>query len=142
MSKYHENHQIFLLICLIFFFPVALFSCAFKEQYNLKHPAAAQVNDIHLWDFGQAREGTSLEHSFILKNFKDRPLTITSIHTSCGCTVSKSQKKYLLPQEFTRIDVKFNTQGYSGDVEQHVYVHTDDASESIVKFSVKAEVVK
>ena len=95
-----------------------------------------------MWDFGQVREGVSLEHSFILENSKPNPLIITNMHTSCGCTVSETQKKHLLPGEYTQINVKFHTQGYSGKVEQYIYIHTDDAYEPIIKFSVKAEVVK
>ena len=95
-----------------------------------------------MWDFGQIKEGVSLEHSFILKNSQEKPMVITGMHTSCGCTVSETQKKYLSPGESTRINIKFHTQGYSGRVQQYVYVHTDDAAESIIKFSVTAEVVK
>jgi hypothetical protein len=140
MSKCQQGRPTLTSIFLIFFLPVILFSCALKEQYNLKSPSA--LEDPHIWDFGQVREGSSLEHAFILKNTKDRPLTITSMNTSCGCTVSETQKKQLLPGEYTRINVKFHTQGYSGRVQQHVYVHTDDAAQSIIKFSVMAEVVK
>jgi hypothetical protein len=140
MLKCYESSPIFIAIFLFFFFPVVLLSCVSKEQYNLKEPKAS--NDIYMWDFGQVKEGEVLEHSFILRNSKDKPVVIVNMHTSCGCTVSETQKKHLLPGEYTQINVKFHTQGYSGKVEQYVYVHTDDVSVPIIKFSVKAEVVK
>lgn len=140
MLKYQESLPISISIFLIFFSPLFLLSCASREYLNLKESRAQ--DDFYLWDFGQVKEGASLEHGFILKNSKDKPLVITGTHTSCGCTVSDTQKNQLLPGEDTRINVKFNTQGYSGPVQQYVYVHTDDISQPIIKFSVKAEVVK
>lgn len=139
MSKYDGSFCVFTSIFLFFFFPAVLLSCVAKGQYNLKGPK--QSGDIHMWDFGQIKEGVSLEHSFILKNPKDKPLIITGMHTSCGCTVSQAQKNHLLPGESTQISVKFHTQGYSGKVEQYVYVHTDDATDPVIKFSVKADLV-
>ena len=96
----------------------------------------------NLWDFGQVKEGLILKHDFILKNDSQKALKITGTHTSCGCTVSKVEKNILLPGEETLIGVKFNSVGYSGPIEQYVYVNTDDAQNPILKFTVKAQVIK
>ena len=138
--NFFENLPRFLSIFLILFFLLALFSCVSTEQYSLDQPNIS--GDIRVWDFGQVKEGDVLEHSFLLRNFQDKPLFISNIHTSCGCTVSETPKKYLLPGEQAPIKVKFHTQGYSGLVQQQVYVHTDCVSTPIIKFSVKAEVLK
>jgi hypothetical protein len=140
MSKHYESPPRFILILLIFFAPLVLFSCVSTEQHNLNESNTAA--DTRIWNFGQVKEGVVLEHSFILRNSWDKPLAISGMHTSCGCTVSEAPKKNLLPGEHTPINVKFHTQGYSGMVEQYVYVHTDDAMEPIIKFSIKAELVK
>ena len=103
-------------------------------------PAPAQQQD--LWDFGQVKEGLILKHDFLLKNESQKALKITGTHTSCGCAVSKVEKNTLLPGEETLIGVKFNTVGYSGPVEQYVYVNTDDTENPILKFTVKAQVIK
>lgn len=92
------------------------------------------------WDFGKARQGTVLKHDFILKNETKDILKINNIHTSCGCTVSEADKKSLMPQESTAITVSFNTQGYSGPVQQFVYVNTDNADPAIIKFTIKAQI--
>ncbi|MFH0918617.1 MAG: DUF1573 domain-containing protein [Candidatus Omnitrophota bacterium] len=94
------------------------------------------------WDFGKVKPGVVLKHAFLLKNETNDILGINSIHTSCGCTVSDSDKKSLTPQESTTITVSFNSKGYSGPVTQFVYVNTDNADLSIIKFTIKAEVVK
>jgi hypothetical protein len=94
------------------------------------------------WDFGRVKQGAVLKHDFILKNETKDILKINNINTSCGCTVSSSDKKSLMPQESTAITVSFNSRGYSGAVYQFVYVNTDNPDLKIVKFTIKAQVVK
>jgi len=94
------------------------------------------------WDFGQVKPGVVIKHDFILKNQSNDILEITNIHTSCGCTVSESAKKSLMPLESTKITVSFDSKGYSGEIKQFVYVHTDNADLAIVKFTIKAQVIK
>ena len=98
--------------------------------------------DPNAWDFGQVKQGMVLKHDFILKNETDNILKINNIHTSCGCTASESAKKSLMPQESTTIIVSFNSKGYLGAVTQFVYVNTDNADLAIIKFTIKAQVVK
>ncbi|MDD5120577.1 MAG: DUF1573 domain-containing protein [Candidatus Omnitrophica bacterium] len=94
------------------------------------------------WDFGRVKQGEVLKHDFILKNETSDILEINSVNSSCGCTVSKADKKSLLPQSSTAISVTFNTKGYLGNVKQFVYVNTDNADMAIIKFTIKAEIVK
>lgn len=103
-------------------------------------PNLPQRQDI--WDFGQMKEGLILKHDFLIKNESQKALNITGTNTSCGCTVSKVEKNTLSPGEATLIEVKFNSLGYSGPVEQYVYVNTDDAGNPVLKFTVKAQVIK
>lgn len=125
---------VFLLSCIIF-----QFSCS-GAQAGL-NAVEIKVNPYE-WDFGQVKQGSIVKHNFIFKNESNDVLGINSIHTSCGCTVSDSDKKSLLPQSSTTITVSFNSQGYLGAVQQFVYVNTDSADLSIVKFTIKAFVVK
>jgi hypothetical protein len=97
--------------------------------------------DLNHWDFGKVKPEAVLKHDFILKNQTKDILKINNIHSSCGCTVSTSDKQSLLPQESTVIKVIFNSHGYSGPVTQFVYVNTDNPDLAIIKFTVKAEVV-
>ena len=100
------------------------------------------TSDPNEWDFGQVKQGTISKHDFILKNETNDILEINNIHSSCGCTASESDKKTLLPQESTVIKVTFNSQGYLGPVQQFVYVNTDNTDLPIIKFTIKANVVK
>jgi hypothetical protein len=104
--------------------------------------AEKEKTDPNQWDFGKVKEGAVLKHEFTLKNETNDILGINNIHTSCGCTVSESTKKSLLPQSSTVITVSFNSKGYLGPVTQFVYVNTDNADISIVKFTIKADIQK
>jgi hypothetical protein len=129
--------RIFLCLLLLVF-PVT--GCYSQQQDSAKQ--AQKPRDPYTWDFGQVKKGTVLKHDFTLKNESDKVLNILSVNTSCGCTVSKVQKKKLLPQEQTLIEVKFNTKGYSGPVQQYVYVNTDSLDNPVIKYIIKAELVK
>lgn len=104
--------------------------------------AYAQKADPNEWDFGRVKQGKVLVHEFELKNGSNKVLTINNIHTSCGCTVSKAEKGSLRPKESTKIRVTFNTRGYAGKISQYAYVNTDSPDNPIIRFIIKAEVVK
>ncbi|MDD5060121.1 MAG: DUF1573 domain-containing protein [Candidatus Omnitrophica bacterium] len=114
----------------------------FLLSFLLLGSAYAQEVDPNEWDFGKVKQGKVLVHEFVLKNESDKVLNITNIHTSCGCTVSKAGKESLKPKESTKIKITFNTRGYSGQTKQHAYVNTDSPDNPIIRFIIKAEVVK
>jgi len=102
----------------------------------------AKNPDPYTWDFGRVRQGEILRHDFLLKNESNKVLNIKSVDTSCGCTVSKTKKSALLPQEATLIEVNFDSKGYLGPVQQVVYVNTDRLDTPVIRYIIKAEVVK
>jgi hypothetical protein len=116
-------------------FLLSLFVCQFAF-------AGDDIADPREWDFGQVKQGEVLKHDFLLKNDTVDVLKINSINTSCGCTASQADKQEILPGESATINVTFNSHGYLGEVKQFVYVNTDNADLSIVRFIIKAQVVK
>ena len=133
-----------LLILLFLSFPLQ--GCYSQNQEEITSQAEitdqAEIPDPYSWDFAQVKEGEVLEHTFVLKNESEKTLTIKEVNTSCGCTAFKVEKKVLLPGESTEIEVQFNTKGYSGLTQQYVYVHTDSLDKPIIRFIIKAEVIK
>lgn len=102
--------------------------------------SVCQAEDPYTWDFGQVKPGEVVTHDFIFKNETGKELKIKDTNTSCGCTVSAVEKKTLLPGESTKISVKFNSQGYSGAVQQFIYVNTDNLDNPVIRFIIKANV--
>jgi hypothetical protein len=118
-----------LILSLLFVFSISL--------------AELDENDPNTWDFGKIRASEGIvKHVFLLKNDSSVNLNINGTHASCGCTVSEIDKKIILPKETANLEVKFNPQGYSGQVTQYVYVDTDNKTAPIRKFVIKAEIVK
>ncbi len=98
--------------------------------------------DSTSWDFGQLKQGQVVSHIFVLKNDSAEILRIKSFLPSCGCTKAKIGKDALNPGESVNLEVTFNSHGYSGDVQQFVYLNTDSPADPVTKFTVKANVAK
>jgi len=136
------------LLMAILFFVLGFYLIAHAQQASpegdtlVSGQASMSGKSVPYHDFGQVRQGSVLKHNFLLKNETAKALNIRDVNTSCGCTVSKIKKKKLLPGESTFIEVKLNTKGYSGEIQQFVYVHTDNLDNPILRFIIKAEVVK
>jgi len=129
--------RIFLiLVCLCFSLP----GCSAQNKKEIRKQP--EISDPYSWDFGKRQEGEVLKHTFVLKNKSKTTLTIKDMNTSCGCAISKVEKKVLSAGESTLVEVQFNTKGYSGPVEQYIYAHTDSLDSPIIRFIIKAEVVK
>jgi hypothetical protein len=116
--------------------------CGFSyAQQEVSQAVSKDEQDPYSWDFGKVSEGEVLQHTYVLKNDSPVTLQIIRIQTTCGCTISKApEKKVIPPGESVDIQVSFNTRGYSGIVEQVVYVHTDRQDSPIIKFTLKADV--
>ncbi|TRZ95476.1 DUF1573 domain-containing protein [bacterium] len=94
-------------------------------QGQNKPEAARGLAEFYLWDFGRVKQGDVVRHNFNLKNTTGKTFKIKDVTTSCGCMASAAKKDKLLPGESTEIGVEFDSQGYSGPVQQFIYVHTD-----------------
>ena len=73
-------------------------------------------------DFGKIEEGKNLEVSFRFKNVGDKPLVISNVSASCGCTVPETPKKPYAPGETGVIKASFNSAGKSGAQAKQVNV--------------------
>jgi hypothetical protein len=109
---------------------------------SLAFLSICSAEDSYIWDFGQVKQGEIASHDFTLKNDSGKTLNVTNVSTSCGCTASAIEKKVLAPGESAKISVKFNSKGYNGPVQQFVYASTDKSLDPIIKFTIKADVIK
>lgn len=67
-------------------------------------------------DFGTVKEGTIVKYSFSFKNTGLKPLLITDVQTTCGCTVPSYDKTPIAPNAEGKIDVAFDSNGRVADV--------------------------
>ena len=68
---------------------------------------------------------TAVAH-FKYKNTGDKPVKITSVHASCGCTTAALAKETVAPNESGEITATFNIGDRSGVQKKTITVMTDD----------------
>ena len=78
-------------------------------------------------DFGKMKEGDNLEVSFRFKNVGDKPLVISSVSPSCGCTAVDTPKEPFAPGQTGVIKASFNSSGKPGTQTKtvNVFANTD-----------------
>ena len=73
-------------------------------------------------DYGKITEGQKLEVSFRFKNTGDKPLVISAVRPSCGCTVADPPKDPIAPGAEGEIKGAFDSNGKSGEQHKTLFV--------------------
>ncbi len=60
-------------------------------------------------DYGSVEKNTDGNRSFVFTNTGKKPIVITSVKGSCGCTVATKPNKPIMPNETAKIGVKYDT---------------------------------
>ena len=76
-------------------------------------------------DFGKMKEGDNLNVSFRFKNTGSKPLVISNVTASCGCTVPEVPKKPYAPGETGVIKASFNSAGKPNMQSKQVTVYAN-----------------
>ncbi|HOJ38109.1 MAG TPA: DUF1573 domain-containing protein [Ignavibacteriales bacterium] len=100
-----------------------------------------ELSDMQI-DFGNVKEGEIINYPLKLKNTGKKPLIISNINPSCGCTVVNFSKKELLPGEETTVDIKLDTKGFSGRIKKSVHIFSNNKFQNVVTFYMFANVIK
>jgi len=125
------------------FIVLSMFFFAFTAAYAVPSEAGASGSVVvpddnsFEWDFGTISAGSRVRHDFVFKNSSGKVIKVQDVTSSCGCTVSEVKRKTIPPGEETVISVEFNSEGYSGHVQQFVYVSTDDVDNPILRYTIK-----
>ena len=127
---------LFVLAC----FPL---SGCYSQETAAQGQLHKDKSGAYFFDFGQIKKGEQLKRSFKFTNETGKPLTISGINTSCGCTGSEIKESSLAPGQSTEVTVKFNSKGYNpGKVRQTLYIVTNNAKDSVIKVGVDIVVVE
>jgi hypothetical protein len=92
-------------------------------------------------DLGKIVSGDPITAAFKFTNKGDSELEITAIRAGCGCTKSEAEKTKLAPGESSKITFVFNSTGFSGPVNKHITVSSNDPEHPHVTLSFAVEVV-
>lgn len=90
-------------------------------------------------NFGKVAEGEKVGFIFAFKNNGTGNLVISSVTTTCGCTVPKYDTKPIPPGETGKLEVVFDTSGRNGMQTKTITVKSN-ASTPVVLLKITAEV--
>lgn len=127
------NKLIFILITL------SLFSFALQAQEGQAAQNDSIVFDKLEHDYGTVEKGGDGNCVFTFTNKGQKPLVLSNVRASCGCTVPQWPREPIAPGEKGEIKVKYNTKTV-GSFNKSVTVHSN-AANNVVSLRVKGQVV-
>jgi len=91
-------------------------------------------------DYGTIEQGSDGNCEFVFTNKGEKPLILTNVRASCGCTAPSWPREPILPGQSGVIKVGYNTQ-ILGMFSKVVSVNSN-AANSLVTLTVKGNVVQ
>lgn len=90
------------------------------------------------YDFGNVMAEKENKTAFIVENTGDKPLIISDVSASCGCTMPKKPEKPILPGETDYIEVVFKSKpGQKNEIKKTITV-TANTEEKIHMLEIRA----
>ncbi|MBC7534871.1 MAG: DUF1573 domain-containing protein [Ferruginibacter sp.] len=93
-------------------------------KQEVKDPTTVQIIDS-VYDFGNTTEGEVVQYSYRFKNTGNKPLVVSNVSASCGCTVPEKPEKPIMPGEVGFILVKFNSDKRPGEAHKTITVSSN-----------------
>ena len=92
-------------------------------------------------NYGSIAEGRTLEVAYRFLNSGNKPLIISRVQPSCGCTVAEQPEAPIMPGKEGVIKASFNSEGRIGVNHKKIYVmaNTRGTQNNEVEFSVLVE---
>lgn len=91
-------------------------------------------------DFGKVHEGETVSYGFVFKNTGKGNLVISSVSTSCGCTVTDYPKDAIKVGDEKMVTVSFKTEGKRGFQQKTVTVMANTVPNTKT-LTIKAQVL-
>jgi uncharacterized cupredoxin-like copper-binding protein len=93
-------------------------------------------------DFGNVKEGKTVEYTFKFTNKGSAPLEIKKVRTSCGCTAALLSSKKLDPGSEGTLKVELDTKNRSGKMSRTITVESNDVKEPSKVLTIFANIEK
>jgi len=95
--------------------------------------------DKTTFDYGNVKAGADGHRFFTVKNTGDKPLIISEVKPSCGCTTPEWSKDPILPGKTAQIKVGYNT-GIKGAFNKLIEVYSNDPANNRSVIYIKGNV--
>ena len=118
--------------------PAQQAEAALKDTAN--YTSLQWIDSTHK-DFGKISEGQKLEVSYAFRNTGNKPLVISRVQPSCGCTVAEQPNEPVAPGALGMIKASFNSEGRTGANHKTIYVYanTRGSQQHELQFVVEVE---
>ncbi len=78
------------------------------QEFSFNEDLVTETGDVVI-DYGTIEKAADGQRTFVFTNSGDKPLIISRVQTSCGCTTPEYSKEPILPNEEGKIVVKYDT---------------------------------
>jgi len=92
------------------------------------------------FEFGELKQGESVEHEFKFKNTGSSDLIIRKTQAACGCTAVTLGETVIKPGKEGSIKTKFNSAGKTGRQNKTITVTTNDPKKPKIVLWIKGDV--
>lgn len=114
---------------IIFIFMAILLATGMASAQQKAVISAEQTS----YDFGTIKEADGkVSHTFQIKNQGDKPLVITRVIASCGCTTPEWTKEPIAPGKTGDIKVTYDPAGRPGPFTKTISVYSNGKTGSFV----------
>ena len=110
------------------------------QQVEIKDATTVQIIDS-AYNFGKVADGEFVSYNFRFKNIGTKPLIVTNVSASCGCTVPEKPEHPIQPGETGFIKVKFDSKGRVGNAHKTVTV-SSNAEPAFPELLLTGEVIE
>lgn len=110
-----------------------------KEQQAMEAASVTSMTiDKEIHDFGKVADGLENFCEFTVTNTGDKPLVLSDVKASCGCTTPSKPEGPIAPGKSDKIEVKFKPNGKG--VSEKTITITANTDPRITVVRVKADV--
>ena len=118
---------------------LSLFTFALQAQENQAAQNDSIIFDKLVHDYGTIEKGGDGNSVFTFTNKGQKPLVLSNVRASCGCTVPQWPREPIVPGEQGEIKVKYNTRS-TGSFNKSITV-SSNAANSMVRLRIKGKVI-
>ena len=118
---------------------LCIFTFVLHAQENQAVASDSIVFDKLEHDYGTIEKGGDGNSVFTFTNQGQKPLVLSNVRASCGCTVPQWPREPIAPGTKGEIKVKYNT-NIAGNFNKTITVNSN-AANSMVRLRVKGQVV-
>ncbi len=97
---------------------------AFSMMANAQQVTLKNIKDNTL-DYGKIKQNANGERVVQFKNTGDKPLIISNVQSTCGCTVPSWPKDPIMPGKKGEVKIVYNTKN-AGAINKTITINSND----------------